>query len=122
MGRASSIACHSNAKQGELNKLQAKYDSKTLKIAAIVCAVIAVVCITFNPFLLIVFAAIAAALFAKAFKQEDQGKKDAEGVKESYSKMISEGCNEIDLALLQWKEAKKSAEVGSDLLKLDRVA
>ena len=108
--------------QGELGKLQSKYDSKNLKIAAIVCAVLAVVCIAFNPFLLIVFAAIAAALFAKALKQEDQGKKDAEGVKESYSKMISEGCNEIDLALLQWKEAKTSAEVGSDLLKLDRVA
>lgn len=112
-------------KQAEIAQLDAtiKKESTTNTIVAAVCGVIAL--FTFfavNPLIGIIFAMVAAVFAKKIF---DSNKKRTEGVQAiegKHNQRIQQGCNEIDLALSQWRDARSVAANGAELLKLDRVA
>lgn len=112
-------------KSTELAKLDEKIakDAQYLRIASIAFVLFGFLfCVAINPVLGFLIIAAAAYFFIQSKKSGEKREKGAKEIEEKYADRSSDGFDEIDLVLSQWKSAKEDAEKRKDLLKIDKVA
>lgn len=111
-------------KQAELSQLDSKIakGSRNSKITAIGLLVVGLLAFIMSPLLGIVLLAVSGYFFVKMSKSGKKRAEAAQQIEQSYAQRSQQGCNEIDLALSQWKNAKEDAANRTELLKLEKVA
>lgn len=111
-------------KQAELSQLDSKIakGSRYSQITAIGLLVVGLLAFFMNPLVALVILAVSAYFFVKMSKSGKKRAEAAQQIEENYAKRSQQGCNEIDLALSQWKSAKDDAANRTELLKLEKVA